>query len=167
MRDWGSNPPPATNLFNPLHRSAKSRGNGFRSPERYAHLRVGLNLAFDPIDLTDLQSSVLEGSEKELNELVRLSRARAAADFDCRHEARELLLPLGAWSVSLPSQFTELFEMGFPPIIGGRLDIVWMANCKATNRALKTCHTGVERQQGLECDRLSPEQLGQHSLPRI
>ena len=51
---------------------------------------------FRQIDLTDLQSSVLEESEKELNELVRLSRARAAADFDCRHEARELLLPLGA-----------------------------------------------------------------------
>jgi hypothetical protein len=61
----------------------------------------GLNQAFDPIDLTDLQSSVLEESEKELDELVRLSRARAAADFDCRHEARELLLPLGAWSVLL------------------------------------------------------------------
>jgi hypothetical protein len=35
------------------------------------------------MDLTDLQSSVLEDSEKELDELVRLSRARATADFDC------------------------------------------------------------------------------------
>jgi nitrite reductase/ring-hydroxylating ferredoxin subunit len=37
---------------------------------------------------------------------------------------------------------------------------------KPTKRALKTCHTGVEHQQGVESDRLSPEKFEQHSRPR-
>jgi hypothetical protein len=55
---------------------------------------VAPDFGFDPIDLNDLESSVSDETEKQMDELVRLSRARAAVDFDCRHEARELLLPL-------------------------------------------------------------------------
>ena len=88
---------------------------------------------------------------------------------------------------SLPSQFTELFGMGVKEaeaVLYGRCSAAdsafvsaehraWVRRfigwpiTKPTKRALKTCHTGVERQQGLECDRLSLEKLGQHSLPRI
>lgn len=54
------------------------------------HPRFG----FNSIDLTDLESAVAEESVRKTDELIRVCRAQAAADFDCPHEARELLLPL-------------------------------------------------------------------------
>jgi hypothetical protein len=37
---------------------------------------------------------VLEETERTMDELTRLCSAKAAADFHCLHEAREMLLPL-------------------------------------------------------------------------
>jgi hypothetical protein len=55
---------------------------------------IAPELGLDPINTSDFESAVLEETERTMDELTRLCSAKAAADFHCLHEAREMLLPL-------------------------------------------------------------------------
>jgi hypothetical protein len=55
---------------------------------------IAPKLRLTPIGPTDLESEISVETSRKKDVLIRLSRAQSMAEFDCRHEAHELLLPL-------------------------------------------------------------------------
>lgn len=71
-----------------------SQVNQKRARLRDSYNAIAPRLGFDPIEEGELQSSVAAEAAKKADELIRLSRAEATADFGNLHEAHGLLVPL-------------------------------------------------------------------------